>query len=61
MHYLTTKIMFSSYHRLWNPKFSDAEKELMKRLKLKPSDLLKLRSSLEEEEEDDYNDELDEA
>src|SRR3990167_4913953 len=27
MHYLTTKIMFSSYHRLWNPKFSDAENE----------------------------------
>ncbi|MBI2646067.1 MAG: 6-carboxytetrahydropterin synthase [Deltaproteobacteria bacterium] len=27
MHYLTTKIMFSSFHRLWNPKFSDLENE----------------------------------
>ena len=27
MHYLTTKIMFSSYHRLWNPKFLDSENE----------------------------------
>lgn len=23
MYYLTTKIEFSAYHRLWNPKFSD--------------------------------------
>lgn len=27
MHYLTTKIMFSAYHRLWNPEFSDAKNE----------------------------------
>ena len=27
MHYLTTKIMFSSFHRLWNPKFSDPQNE----------------------------------
>lgn len=27
MYYLTTKIMFSAYHRLWNPKFLDSENE----------------------------------
>lgn len=27
MHFLTTKIMFSSYHRLWNPSFSDSQNE----------------------------------
>jgi len=25
VHYLTTKIEFSAYHRLWNPKFSEQE------------------------------------
>lgn len=25
MHYLTTKITFSAYHRLWNPDFTDVQ------------------------------------
>lgn len=27
MYYLTTKIMFSAYHQLWNPSFSEIENE----------------------------------
>jgi hypothetical protein len=42
-------------------KFTDAEKELMKRLKLRPSDLLKLKNSVAEEEENDDEDELEET